>query len=206
MEHFASEEDKLTIISCPGYVPSTENAAKKYGNNFMNPIETHTERFGFFGGMHDPGSDRFTKFKNAINDHLAHNNLNIHIMKNSDHRKMLFFIKESESSKKYTDIDNANWADYLNTISVKAVLIGSSNQSFSTYFGGSVKGECDLLLYISDSKYGLPPSKNADDNYTEDNMWNNATVVSKAVKLKAGSPEKTLKKMLEEVFDHYVTK
>ena len=66
-----------------------------------------------------------------------------------DHRKMMLFFHA-----KHNEIDADNDADFLKQIKIGAVLIGSSNQSFSTYNKlPANKGEADVLLIAAEDKY-----------------------------------------------------
>lgn len=66
-----------------------------------------------------------------------------------DHRKMMLFFSTDKSG-----INADNDADFLKQITIGAVLIGSSNQSFSTYNKlPAVKGEADVLLIAAEDKH-----------------------------------------------------
>ena len=72
--------------------------------------------------------------------------------KDTDHRKMLCFVEKIDDDKdKMPTIDvisEDNVEDYLDSINVYAVLIGSSNFSFSTYFEPKAKkGEADVFMF-----------------------------------------------------------
>lgn len=90
---------------------------------------------------------------NKQSGNLSFKNLNI----GKDHSKMIFFIKKKESpcNKKSGQTTVKNDSDFnIDCAIVNAVLIGSSNQSYSTYFGThkkADKGEADLLIIDGDS-------------------------------------------------------
>lgn len=72
-----------------------------------------------------------------------------------DHAKLLFFIDgnlpKSSDSGCYSHDDYKSW---LGEITVKAMVIGSSNFSYQTYFGTFDKSEADLLLFTEDPARG----------------------------------------------------
>lgn len=66
----------------------------------------------------------------------------------------MFFIDYKDSMPSILDI--YNYRDFLDNCTVCGILIGSSNQSLRTYFGGlkfapASKGEADILMYTDDS-------------------------------------------------------
>ena len=74
--------------------------------------------------------------------------------KNQDHRKMIFFLEKKTDFKDAITIKN--YKKFLNTVVVRAVMIGSSNQNFTTYYGGNKKkadkGEADVFMFIGQEK------------------------------------------------------
>ena len=72
----------------------------------------------------------------------------------------IYGIKEKTSFNFQTDVLDINNQDkFLDSIIVNAILLGSSNQSYSTYYGGknkqADKGEADILLFTSDREESL---------------------------------------------------
>ena len=62
-----------------------------------------------------------------------------------DHRKMMCFFYEEGAE--YSEITLENLEDYLQNVHVGAMLIGSSNQSNTSYFEkNATKGEADIFL------------------------------------------------------------
>ena len=181
-----------TIISCPGYISKKKPALSSFAASFVKTINGCT-RFGSFCGYKSSSFvDDFCKeiTKGAIN------RLQINAKKKDDHRKMLFFIEENGISNEFV-LNDATKESYLTRSNVTAVLIGSSNQSYNTYYAPhNNKGECDLLMYISNNE-------DTTDEETTMNMWEGAAVVSKALRCKE-PPEELLNNMLKEVFDNYL--
>lgn len=77
--------------------------------------------------------------------------------KRDDHRKIIFFFKFlKEAVWDITkSLNQGNMKDFLKQITVEAVLIGSSNFSWSTYYNAGrtlpEKGEADLLMFVDES-------------------------------------------------------
>lgn len=71
----------------------------------------------------------------------------------NDHRKMVFFFQRDKWDIQER-LTGGNLESFLDDIQVKAVLIGSSNFSWSTYYnagtGNTAKGEADLLMFEDD--------------------------------------------------------
>lgn len=71
----------------------------------------------------------------------------------NDHRKMVFFFQRGKWNIKER-LTGGNLESFLDNIQVKAVLIGSSNFSWNTYYnagtGNTAKGEADLLMFEDD--------------------------------------------------------
>lgn len=186
MHNFRHGRD-TTIISCPGCLSSNERM-DDYANNFRG-IVPGCNKFGAFRA-YNGYNHRLNDFKNAIvNARPSITLLDIAARNHSDHRKMLFFIEESPNT--IVNINTRALAnEYLDYANVQAVLIGSSNQSFNTYFSPTGRnGECDILMYI-------------DDEDPDEQQWPEGTIVSG--ELFGRDPEVLLKNMLKEVFDHYL--
>lgn len=49
-----------------------------------------------------------------------------------------------------------NYKEFLHTVEVRAIMVGSSNQNFTTYYGGNKqkadKGEADVFMFIGEEK------------------------------------------------------
>ena len=79
--------------------------------------------------------------------------------KNIDHRKMMIFFEVTDEINfeinRVVHCDSIE--DILKIITPKAVLIGSSNQSYTTYYGGDTgiadKGEADVLMFDDENVY-----------------------------------------------------
>lgn len=77
----------------------------------------------------------------------------LNVKTSRDHRKMIFFFEGGEEAPK-DKLDSKNRDAFLDAVTVKAVLIGSSNFSWNTYWNGGKalppKGEADLLLFTDE--------------------------------------------------------
>lgn len=160
------------LLVSPGYLSRTDETIEKFLMKIEKNLAAGGPRsvgLGLFYGMN--GYNNVTRGTKGNPDILsAHNN----VLKNNcsqlkkiavapgkrkDHRKMVFFFKRG-SWKIRDTLNSENYRVFLNSIEVKAVLIGSSNFSWSTYYdaetGTPAKGEADLLMFVDKSfKYYL---------------------------------------------------
>lgn len=67
-----------------------------------------------------------------------------------DHRKMVFVFQSKKWDFATEELNKGNVDKFIKDVTVKAVLIGSSNFSYNTYFNSGKKpdkGEADLLMF-----------------------------------------------------------
>lgn len=115
----------------------------------------------------------------------------------ADHRKMLFifgFNDIFDSNPNFNILNKSNFNDFLNAITVNAIMIGSSNQSYTTYFGGphgkADKGEADVLMFATD---------NDDLNSLRENMYVEGTVMfEEIIGTETVDPHDYLKNIMRE--------
>lgn len=154
------------IISSPGYLSSKTNV-QNFVNEFKNIVPNGNKIYiGYFKSMNKIAGSAVI---NLIDEHYMEmqntgkfEKLNMKISNKKDHRKMIFIygIKEKSLFDFETDVLDIKTQDkFLDSIIVNAVLLGSSNQSYSTYYGGknkqADKGEADILLFTSDIEESL---------------------------------------------------
>ena len=134
------------VISFPGYMGTTSKSIGKFLRNMCFPANTY-----FTVGMN--GKNQM-KLKSNVQDY--HNSF-FNKIKNinkplKDHSKMLFFLDPNSVNggllnQKEGDIELKDAQLLLKGCKVKAVLIGSSNQSYNTYFKDPAdKGEADVFM------------------------------------------------------------
>lgn len=92
--------------------------------------------------------------KDIHSQFLQNNNyklLNFNEKKLKDHRKMIFFFEITDNSLLNKKIlEKKDVGNFISSIDVCAILIGSTNQSYTSYFGKNNKadkGEADILLF-----------------------------------------------------------
>ena len=130
-------KDNDIVITFPGYMSTTDKNISDFISAINFPKNTH-----FTVGMNGKRVVKTTGA--AIQD--EHNNkfkFNVSglVPSQRDHAKMMFFF---DNDKPLTNID----VSQLLTMNVKAVLLGSSNQSQTTYFNLTAdKGEADIFLF-----------------------------------------------------------
>lgn len=125
-------------------------------------------------------------------------NTTVNLTKTYDHRKMIFFFNIKDEPPFDFDIDvlsRETKDNFINSIVVNAVLMGSSNQSFQTYFGGkdgiADKGEADILMFVSESEIEV----------NGNNMHVNGTITFKALDGIPSYPREYLKQILIDYLD-----
>lgn len=150
------------LLVSPGYLSKTDATIQAFVTEMegmLAPAADGAVGVGLFHGMN--GHNAVTKGSTEI---LAVHSREIALKgklteikvdsaKKNDHRKMIFFF-ERDGCTSLGSLDGGNKKDFLEKVKVKAVLIGSSNFSLSTYFNGGTgpaqKGEADLLLFLDD--------------------------------------------------------
>lgn len=88
-----------------------------------------------------------------------------------------------------------NYKEFLDTVVVRAVMIGSNNQNFTTYYGGSQKkadkGEADVFMFIGEKEIA--------NDIININVENANIVVSESLNFKEdGTAENYLRNILED--------
>ena len=155
---FVSHSSCNCIISSPGYMSTTSNTIKLFIDNFgSKTINNPNMMMGLLNGMN--GNTHVYNQSNTIREeHEVQIKtsgtlklLNIKCHPFVDHRKMMFFIKLKGAVS--NTLNSGNFSSFINACQVQGVMIGSSNQSLSTYYGGAKsspadKGEADILMYI----------------------------------------------------------
>jgi len=157
------------IISSPGYLSKT-NYVKDFVNEFKQIVPAKDKIYiGYFKGMNKLSA---LLGINLIDQHYTElaatgrfMKLNMRIANKPDHRKMMFIygIADGAVFDFGTEVlDKSTRDKFLDSIIVNAVLIGSSNQSYSTYYGGKKKradkGEADVLMFVLDDSEDIKNS------------------------------------------------
>ena len=144
--------DNDIVITFPGYMSTTDETIKDFISRIKFPSNTH-----FTVGMNGTRVVKTT----GMPIQYEHNNyftFNISglVPSQRDHSKMMFFF---DNNKPLTNIS----VSQLLTLNVKAVLLGSSNQSKNTYFNLTAdKGEADIFLF--EGRYMANNEQISDEN------------------------------------------
>ena len=172
------------ILSSPGYLSNRINTIDLFVDKMCGSVLHRSPlSIGLFNGMNGNnslGTTTIVEYHNMRFRKYGINALTINCKKQKDHRKMMFFIYDPENYSKEINILNDNSGDktdfidrYINKIKVKGILIGSSNQSYNTYFSyDASKGEADLLMF-TDSIFAKHMINliNLSSNYPNDNFY-----------------------------------
>lgn len=156
MKSFLGAND--VVICFPGYmtVGSAKNPPSAAISGFLGQMSFPKYTYFTVGMIGNRPLTKGIPTPTIQDEHNKHFNLQIsgQMPSGIDHAKMMFFLKNTQPLPT-TTINNQQVANIsvatLLSMPVKAVLIGSSNQSLTTYFGGSAnvadKGEADILLF-----------------------------------------------------------
>ena len=191
--------DDLTIC-LPGYM----SVNSKSISQFVNQINLSKHTY-FSQGMN--GKNPINKNFTIQDEHNSYyKGIPFTFTEDTDHSKMIFFIKKPYDF----DIDSENerasisllFDESCDCFDIKAILIGSSNQSFTTYFRSAKKGEADVLLINGDAI-------NADDKIVEEEiikMYNNLSDETKRqIVLTKELVDSTNKNILHDIFRKTIT-
>lgn len=199
MKYYSGENN---IISSPGYLSSL-----KYVGDFVKEFEKIVPKknsilIGYFKGMNK--FNRLSGSCDLIDEHYTKligtgkfKKLKIKIANKSDHRKMTFIYGIKESSlydfESY-ELNSGTKDKFLDSIIVNAVFIGSSNQSYNTYYGGASsrakKGEADVLMFVTDNVETL-----------KNDMYVDGTVIYEELLGTSKEPHEYLKDILREFLE-----
>ena len=134
-------------ICLPGYMSTTQNTIHKFVNQIKLGPYTYFSR-----GMN--GKKPLSPYINVQDKYNSYyKGIPFTFFEDTDHSKMIFFIDNQFGEFDLSDENICNSIFLRNTIGqprIKAVLIGSSNQSQQTYFNKAQKGEADILLIDGD--------------------------------------------------------
>jgi hypothetical protein len=195
---------KNSIIASPGYMSTTDVTINQFLSQLGQRLSIKTSGantnkvyYGLLSGMNAnrmvPGANHsIIEHHNALMKKYNLWPIYINCKSNHDHRKVMCFF-EYDTINGYKNInDMCDVDNFLNMISVNAVLIGSSNQSYTTYFEPiAQKGEADIFMFLDKQKGRLYNS------IIEDDRFNN-TVIAESVHGDE-NPEEFLKNILRDL-------
>ena len=154
------------ILSAPGYMNINKFTTDKFYDK-IGPVLRRKKSgllsstgVGIFNGMNGtrrvlPGVTCRQLHEASIITHGL-KLISLQCNKNQDHRKMMFFMEKKTKTFFDDVITIKNYKKFLNTVVVRAVMVGSSNQNFTTYYGGNKqkadKGEADVFMFIGEEK------------------------------------------------------
>lgn len=148
--YIEKSSNKYSVIAAPGYMSTRPNTIDKYLSNLGNILNYGNKtEIGILNGMnghHDNGNGMpiLENHKGSLSKH-GFEEIKLNVNKEFDHRKMMCFIVRNSIPKEIT-LDNLE--DFLDNVYVGGILIGSSNQSYSTYFKDNAsKGESDIFMF-----------------------------------------------------------
>lgn len=197
------------ILCAPGYMNLNKNTTDNFYNKLVpilkNSCVSRKRKIevGIFNGMNGTRSASYgiTCRQQHENSIVSHGLKLIYLKcKNKkEHQKMIFFMEKQSPFN--GPITIKNYMEFLNTVVVKAVMIGSSNQNLTTYYGGfkgySDKGEADVFMFVD--------IKNVADAIISIDPEGRNIVVSESLNLKNKSDERYLRGILENFLKNSLT-
>lgn len=160
LEYYSELTDfRNNIIMAPGYLSESENRIHQYLDLIKNEMYPNSSvKIGILNGMN---GHHIIKGGNSV---LECYEKHVDAMKNADwiklksngivdHRKVMVFYSEISNIDSLQITNDKEIDAFLDSINVNAILLGSSNQSFTTYFDRiSKKGEADIFMMIGCSR------------------------------------------------------
>lgn len=212
------------IISSPGYMSREDTNIKNFVEEFAKDISSGATKkinISYANGMN--GSRKVTGTTDTISEVMkrcfspkAYPMLCYTDMawkKSTDHRKMLFFYKVLVPYTQTKPITFKEIDDFLNTIEVTAVMIGSSNQSHHTYYsspsGTVTKGEADIFMFAQDDPFEhcvVANGLDLSDDKESDSTVMDEVVISVSKYLPAGDAHCFFRDMLKDFLENSLRK
>lgn len=160
-QYCLEKKSPFGIFMAPGYLSNTEHTIQDFTSDFpfssLNYSPIKNSYLGIFRGMNSQSiitlnngqQKTILEVHSAEYQNIGNNWINLSCKAKEDHRKMLFVFSLEDTIP--LKIDKTNIDAFLKSVNVNFVLIGSSNQSHTTYFAPSTKGEADILLFTEQS-------------------------------------------------------
>lgn len=187
------------LIFMPGYMSSSLSTIQNFVVE-MRKIGVDKKTILLFNGMN--GGLLLPSSQSVRDEHLnqyRQRNKTIKITQNknlADHRKMLFFFKEKIPLSNDLNLSIDEYQSFLSSITIVGMLIGSSNQSFATYFTTARKGEADLLMLHDHASF---------DNYqidSENDKENGKNTLIMATSNSISDSDEYFKNILRDIFEN----
>ena len=205
--YMAATDYNSTILCAPGYMNTSQKTTEEFYDEieriFRKTKQGEKERnvaIGIFNGMNGTNfiSGSCESLRELHEEEIAQHNSKLVPLcckKTKEHQKIMFFMENIRPFE--GSITCKTYECFLETVIVRAVMIGSSNQSLTTYYGGSAKkiadkGETDVFMFIN-------ADKKARDSILENaNEEHQNIVVSESIYVPGGVDEAYLKSILKE--------
>ena len=156
------------LIMSPGYLSKSENRINMFVTSLKNTMYPHSPfKIGILNGMN--GHYIMPSGNTILECHeIAIGGMNdvdwLKLKSNGlvDHRKIMVFYSEIGNMSLTSISSEKEIEEFLGGINVNAVLLGSSNQSCTTYFDRKAKkGEADIFMMSGSEKCGSFPTINS---------------------------------------------
>ena len=157
-------QNRCWMFAVPGHMSRGEKV-KDYINEFNGLVTefSNNEQYIAFGNGYGAKTGR-NEYSEEINSNaglgLKNYDVCLPSANRSNHAKMLFYFEwenpslEEKYKAKDICLSDKTYKELLDNVIVRAVIAGSSNQSFHTYFKASAdKGEADILLVSSKTEF-----------------------------------------------------
>lgn len=186
-EYFKKRNNNIILIS-PGFLSCTVNTICKFFKDFQKITQLNNNIVIFAGGMN--GFDKVKHSSNTILDehytYLKNKYPPFAIKK--DHSKFLIFIENNLSADDTETIESvtSNIIEQIKSKKSKviAILLGSSNFSYTTYFSSPAnKGEADVFI-LSEEIFNDDEIIKVVDQLRDNNLDGGEIILSKEIGVK----------------------
>lgn len=195
------------ILAAPGYMNTKAITTDKFYDNiapvfYESSLSKPREvAIGIFNGVNGTGPKKGTtislreQHENSIISHGLRL-IPLRCKRKGDHRKMLFFMERNKPFAKELTLEN--YKEFLETVTVRGVMIGSSNQNLTTYYGGlrggaADKGEADVFMFVEEEVKNI---------ILEEIAANSNIVVSESLSVPGGIDTEYLKSIAEDFLEN----
>lgn len=200
-DYMRSTEYPCKILAAPGYMNRTVKTTNEFYDK-MEPIlqpssrKSRNTEVGIFNGMNGTTTVKrgTTSYREEHEKSIVSHKLGLiplQCKEAQEHQKMLFFMEKKEEFN--TQLTISNYKEFLSKVIVHGVLIGSSNQNLTTYYGGingvpASKGEADVFMFVDEE---------AEKAIYENESLRDSVVISKSIYVPGNSNTGYLKSILE---------
>ncbi len=204
--YIKSVKQNHIIVLAPGYLSKTQTTTDCFVKEMETAFSAKTSKHSIavFNGMNGSKSISKTTKKTIREYHedafkkSSFHCLPVSCIKLTDHRKMLFITSTNNNCDSVKKLSKKTKQRFLDSVDVLGIFIGSSNPSYSSYFGGkskkASKGEADIYMFL-DNDFA---------SYIEKQVQMDDVILSESRMVPGNNGAAYLKSILEDYLDDYL--